>query len=118
MSRVKRGVTARKRHKKILKKAKGYYGSRSRTFRSAKQSVIKASQYSYRDRKVRKRMFRRNWIVVLNAALIENGITYSKFINKIKINNIKINRKNLANMAINNDKLFDTFVNKIVNLDK
>lgn len=115
MTRVKRGVTARKRHKKILKQAKGYYGARSRVFRVAKQAVIKAHQYSYRDRKIKKRTFRQLWIIKINAAVREYGLSYSLFINKLKKNNININRKNLVNLIENN--LFKIFMDKLVNIN-
>jgi ribosomal protein L20 len=88
MPRVKRGVTAHRRHKKILKQAKGYYGARSRIFRVAKQAVIKAGQYAYRDRRQRKRQFRALWITRINAQARANGITYSQFINGLKKANI------------------------------
>ena len=100
MARVKRGVVARRRHKKILKLAKGYYGARSRVFRVAKQSVIKAGQYAYRDRKVRKRQFRRLWIVRINAAARQNGLSYSRFMNGLKKANIQVDRKVLADLAV------------------
>ncbi|OGT51786.1 MAG: 50S ribosomal protein L20 [Gammaproteobacteria bacterium RIFCSPHIGHO2_12_FULL_42_13] len=104
MGRVKRGVTARARHKKVLKQAKGYYGARSRVFRVAKQAVIKALQYAYRDRRQRKREFRALWIVRIGAAARENGMSYSRFINGLKKENIILDRKVLADMAVN-DKL-------------
>ena len=84
MARVKRGVIARARHKKVLKQAKGYYGARSRIFRVAKQAVIKAGQYAYRDRRVKKRNFRALWITRINAAARQNGLSYSCFINGLK----------------------------------
>ena len=84
MARVKRGVIARRRHKKIMKQAKGYYGARSRVFRVAKQAVIKAGQYAYRDRRQRKRQFRQLWIARINAGARLNGLSYSKFINGLK----------------------------------
>ncbi len=84
MARVKRGVIARARHKKILKQAKGYYGARSRVYRVAFRAVIKAGQYAYRDRRQRKRQFRQLWIARINAAARQNGISYSKFINGLK----------------------------------
>ena len=90
MARVKRGVQARRRHKKILKLAKGYYGARSRVFRVAKQAVIKAGQYAYRDRKVRKRQFRALWIARINAATRMNGMSYSRFISGLKKADIAI----------------------------
>ncbi|QJC30732.1 50S ribosomal protein L20 [Enterobacteriaceae endosymbiont of Macroplea appendiculata] len=101
MVRIKRGVIAHAKHKKILKQAKGYYSARSRTYRSAYQAVIKAGQYSYRDRRQRKRMFRRLWITQINAALKQNNIKYSNFINILKKTNIQLNRKILAEIAVN-----------------
>lgn len=100
MARVKRGVQARARHKKVLKKAKGYYGARSRVYRVAKQAVIKAGQYAYRDRRQRKRQFRRLWIARINAAARECGLSYSKFINGLSKANIEIDRKVLADIAV------------------
>jgi large subunit ribosomal protein L20 len=102
MSRVKRGVVARNKHKKILNQAKGYYGARSRTYRSAKQAVIKSHQYSYRDRKCKKRVLRQLWIIKINAAVREHGFSYSKFINYIKQNGIILNRKILVDILSNN----------------
>ena len=93
MPRVKRGVTAHRRHKKVLKAAKGYYGARSRVFRVAKQAVTKAGQYAYRDRKVKKRMFRGLWIQRINAAAREHGLSYSRLINGLKKSNIDIDRR-------------------------
>lgn len=104
MPRVKRGVTARARHKKILKQAKGYYGARSRVFRVAKQAVIKALQYAYRDRRQRKREFRALWIVRINAGARLHGLSYSRFMNGLKKANIILDRKVLADLAVN-DKL-------------
>lgn len=104
MARVKRGVTARARHKKILKKAKGYYGARSRTYRSAKQQVIKSGQYAYRDRRVKKRDFRALWIVRINAAAKESGLSYSRFIHGLAAAGVALDRKVLADLAVN-DKL-------------
>jgi LSU ribosomal protein L20P len=100
MPRVKRGVTARARHKKILKQAKGYYGARSRVYRVAKQAVIKAGQYAYRDRKQRKRQFRALWIVRINAAARLCGMSYSRFINGLTKANVVIDRKVLADIAV------------------
>ena len=96
MARVKRGVQARKRHKKILKQAKGYYGARSRVFRVAKQAVIKAGQYAYRDRRQRKRQFRQLWIARINAGARVNGLSYSRFINGLKLASVEVDRKILA----------------------
>ncbi|PIQ44169.1 MAG: 50S ribosomal protein L20 [Gammaproteobacteria bacterium CG11_big_fil_rev_8_21_14_0_20_46_22] len=100
MARVKRGVMARRRHKKILDEAKGYYGARSRVFRVAKQAVIKAAQYAYRDRKQRKREFRSLWIVRINAAVREHEMSYSKFMNGLKKADIHVDRKVLADIAV------------------
>lgn len=104
MARVKRGVTARARHKKVLKKAKGYYGARSRVYRVAKQAVIKAAQYSYRDRRAKKREMRGLWIVRINAAARENGMSYSRFMNGLMKAGVEVDRKVLAELAVN-DKL-------------
>jgi large subunit ribosomal protein L20 len=100
MPRVKRGVQARRRHKKVLKAAKGYYGARSRVFRVAKQAVTKAGQYAYRDRKQRKRQFRSLWIVRINAAARDNGLSYSRMMNGLKKAEIGIDRKVLADIAV------------------
>jgi len=96
MPRVKRGVTARNRHKKVLAEAKGYYGARSRIYRVAKQAVIKAGQYAYRDRRQRKRQFRALWIARINAAARENGLSYSRFINGLTRSGVEIDRKVVA----------------------
>ncbi len=106
MPRVKRGVIARARHKKVLKQAKGYYGARSRTYRSAKQSVIRAGQYAYRDRRVKKREFRALWIVRINAAAREHGLSYSRFIAGLKKAAIEVDRKVLADMALHEKEAF------------
>ncbi|MDP7537458.1 MAG: 50S ribosomal protein L20 [Methylococcales bacterium] len=106
MARVKRGVTARARHKKILKQAKGYYGARSRVYRVAKQAVIKAGQYAYRDRKQRKRQFRALWIVRINAAARECGLSYSRFMNGLSKANVEIDRKVLADIAVHDSEVF------------
>ena len=100
MPRVKRGVTARARHKKVLDEAKGYYGARSRVYRVAKQAVMKAAQYAFRDRRQRKREFRALWIARVNAGARENGMTYGVLINGLKKANIQIDRKVLADMAV------------------
>ena len=100
MPRVKRGVTAHARHKKVLKQAKGYYGARSRVYRVAKQAVIKAGQYAYRDRRQRKRQFRQLWIVRINAQARECGLSYSRLINGLKKAAIEIDRKMLAELAV------------------
>jgi large subunit ribosomal protein L20 len=101
MPRVKSGVTARNRHKKIIKLAKGYRGSKSKLFRPANQAVLKALSHAYRGRKLRKRDFRKLWIARINAAARSNGLSYSKFINGLKKAGIQINRKMLSEMAIN-----------------
>ncbi|WP_028669578.1 50S ribosomal protein L20 [Saccharospirillum impatiens] len=106
MARVKRGVVARRRHKKVLDQAKGYYGARSRVFRVAKQAVIKAGQYAYRDRRQRKRQFRALWIARINAEARVNGLSYSKFINGLKKATIEIDRKILADLAVNDKVAF------------
>src|SRR5690606_30760707 len=100
MPRVKRGVTARRRHKKVLKLAKGYYAARSRVFRVAKQAVIKAGQYAYRDRRQRKRQFRALWIVRINAASRSNGLSYSRLIAGLRKANIGLDRRVLADLAV------------------
>ena len=106
MARVKRGVQARRRHKKILKQAKGYYGARSRIYRVAKQAVIKAGQYAYRDRKQKKRVFRALWITRINAEARVNGITYSRLIAGLKKAAIIIDRRVLADLAVNDKAAF------------
>lgn len=106
MARVKRGVVARRRHKKVLDQAKGYYGARSRVFRVAKQAVIKAGQYAYRDRRQRKRQFRALWIARINAEARVNGLSYSKFINGLKKASIEIDRKILADLAVHDKVAF------------
>jgi large subunit ribosomal protein L20 len=110
MARVKRGVTARARHKKVLDKAKGYYGARSRVYRTAKQAVIKAEQYAYRDRRQKKREFRALWIVRINAAARECGMTYGKFMNGLKRAAIAIDRKVLADIAVHDKPTFAKLV--------
>ncbi len=113
MVRIKRGVTAHKKHKKIIKKAKGYYSCRSKTYKSAKQAVIKAGQYSYRDRKQKKRYFRKIWILQINAKVRKYGLTYNQFIYKIK-KIFNINRKILSEIINKEKKSF----NKIISLIK
>ncbi len=100
MPRVKRGVQARARHKKVLKQAKGYYGARSRVYRVAKQAVIKAGQYAYRDRRQRKRQFRSLWIVRINAAAREHGLSYSRFMNGLSKAGVELDRKVLSDLAV------------------
>lgn len=108
MARAKRGVIARARHKKILKQAKGYYGARSRVYRVAFQAVIKAGQYAYRDRRQKKRQFRQLWIARINAAARMNGLSYSKFMYGLKLAGVELNRKVLADMAVNDAEGFAT----------
>jgi len=110
MPRVKRGVVARRRHKKVLKQAKGYYGARSRVFRVAKQAVIKAGQYAYRDRRQRKRQFRALWIARINAGARINGMSYSRLIAGLKKANVEIDRKVLADLAMNEKNAFAAVV--------
>jgi large subunit ribosomal protein L20 len=112
MPRVKRGVQARARHKKVLKQAKGYYGARSRVFRVAKQAVIKAGQYAYRDRRQRKRQFRALWIARINAAARINGLSYSRLIAGLKKANVEIDRKVLADLAVHQQVAFSAVVEK------
>ena len=112
MPRVKRGVTARARHKKILSKAKGYYGARNRVYRVAKQAVIKAAQYAYRDRKQRKRQFRALWIIRVNAAAREHGLSYSRMINGLNKAEVLIDRKILADLAVNDKVVFGKLAEK------
>ena len=106
MARVKRGVVARARHKKVLGKAKGYYGARSKVFRVAKQAVIKAGQYAYRDRRQRKRQFRALWIARINAASRLHGLSYSRFINGLSKAGVEVDRKILADLAVNDADAF------------
>ena len=113
MSRVRPGPVTRARHKKVLKAAKGYYGARSRTFRSAAQSVDKALQYATRDRRVKKRTFRSLWIQRINAGVRAEGLTYAKFINGLAKSKIKLDRKVLAELAYNNPEVFKSVVKKV-----
>ena len=112
MLRVKRGVTARARHKKVLALAKGYRGRRKNVYRVAKQAVMKAGQYAYRDRRQRKRQFRQLWIVRINAGARENGLSYSKFMNGLKKAAIEIDRKVLADLAVFEKAAFAQLVEK------
>ena len=110
MPRVKRGVQAHRRHKKILKQAKGYYGARSRVFRVAKQAVIKAGQYAYRDRRQKKRQFRALWITRINAASRANGLSYSRLIAGLKKAEIGLDRRVLADLAVHDKDTFASIV--------
>ena len=113
MPRVKRGVTARARHKKVLALAKGYRGRRKNVFRIAKQAVMKAGQYAYRDRRTRKRVFRQLWIARINAAARGLGLSYSKFMAGLKKASIDIDRKVLADLAVNDPAAFGGIVAKV-----
>ena len=112
MPRVKRGVTAKARHKKVLKLAKGYQGARSRVYRVAKQAVIKAAQYAYRDRRNRKREFRALWVARINAGSRHFGLSYSRFMNGLLKAGIEIDRKMLADLAVNDQVAFEQLVDK------
>ena len=110
MARIKRGVTTRAKHKRILEQAKGYYGRRKNTIRIARQAVEKAGQYAYRDRKVRKRTFRALWIQRINAAARENGLTYGRLIDGLKKAGIELDRKLLADIAVHEPQTFKGLV--------
>ena len=110
MARVKRGVIARRKHKKVLKQAKGYYGARSRVFRVAKQAVIKAGQYAYRDRRQKKRVFRALWITRINAQARVLGMSYSRLIAGLKKAEIEMDRRVLAHLAVNDKDAFAVIV--------
>jgi large subunit ribosomal protein L20 len=110
MPLVKRGVVAHRRHKKVLKQAKGYYGARSRIFRVAKQAVTKAGQYAYRDRRQRKRQFRALWITRINAQSRANGLSYSRLINGLKKAGIGLDRRVLADLAVHDKPAFTAIV--------
>jgi large subunit ribosomal protein L20 len=112
MARVKRGVVAKARHKKVLKQAKGYYGARRKVYRVAKQAVIKAGQYSYRDRRQRKRQFRRLWIVRINAAARQFGLSYSRFMDGLNKAGIEVDRKVLADLAVHDIAAFGALAEK------
>ena len=112
MSRVKSGGITRIRHKKVLKKAKGYYGARSKLFKTAKQAVIKAGQYAYRDRRQRKRQFRALWITRINAAARLHGLSYSRLINGMNRADISIDRKVLADIAVHDPEAFGVIVDQ------
>jgi large subunit ribosomal protein L20 len=112
MARVKRSVQARARHKKVLKEAKGYYGARRKVYRVAKQAVTKAAQYSYRDRRQRKRQFRRLWIVRINAAARAHGLSYSRFMDGLNKAEIEIDRKVLADLAVHDSAAFGALAEK------
>ncbi len=113
MSRTKRGVTSRARHKKVFKAVKGQFGRRKNTIRVARQAMEKALQYAYRDRRAKKREFRSLWIQRINAGVREEGLTYSKFINGLNKSKIKLDRKVLADLAYNNPEAFKSLVKKV-----
>ncbi len=113
MARVKGAMNTRKRHKKILKLAKGYRGAKSKLFRTANQAVMKSLSYAYRDRKQKKRNFRQLWIARISAAAKMNGTNYSKFMNGLKKNGIEINRKMLAEIAVSDPAAFTKLVEKV-----
>ena len=115
MPRANSSVPRHRRHRKIIKQAKGYYGARSRTFKSAKDAVWKAGPYAYRDRRQRKRVFRRLWIARINAAARLNGMSYSAFIGGLKSNGIELDRKILADLAVHNP---DAFAELVANVNK
>ena len=112
MSRIKRSVQARARHKKVLDEAKGYYGARRKVYRVAKQAVIKAGQYAYRDRRQKKRQFRALWIARINAGARDNGLSYSRMINGLNLANIEIDRKMLADLAMHDKPAFAALAEK------
>ncbi|MCG7409914.1 50S ribosomal protein L20 [Paenibacillus sp. ACRRX] len=108
MARVKGGFTTRRRHKKVLKLAKGYFGSKHRLFKTANEQVMKSLLYAYRDRRVKKRDFRKLWIARINAAARMNGLSYSKFMHGLKLAEVNINRKMLADLAVNDINAFNS----------
>ena len=112
MARVKRGTTTKAKHKRILNQAKGYYGRRKNTIRVAKQAVEKAGQYAYRDRKVKKRTFRALWIQRINAAVRPEGLTYSQFMHGLKLSGLDLDRKVLADLAMNESEAFGVIVSQ------
>ena len=113
MARVKRGVQAKARHKKVLKQAKGFRGARSRTYKVAKQAVMKAGQYAYRDRRVKKRVFRSLWIIRINAACRERGLRYSQFIAGLEKIGCELDRRTLSEMAVPDPTGFDVVVSQV-----
>jgi large subunit ribosomal protein L20 len=113
MVRVKGGKTTKKRHKKAVRKAKGYLGRRSKKYRAAKEALMKAGVYAYRDRRTKKRNFRQLWQIRINAAVRAEGLNYSKFMNGLKKANIEINRKMLADLALNNPETFKKIIEAV-----
>ena len=110
MARVKRGVAAKRRHKKVLEQAKGYYGNKSRSFRAANEQVMRSGQYAFRDRRARKGEFRRLWIQRINAACRQNGLSYSRFIAGLHAAGIEVDRKVLADLAVSDPAAFSALV--------
>ena len=113
MPRANSSVPRHRRHRKVVKQAKGYYGARSRNFKAAKDAVEKAGLYAYRDRRQKKRQFRRLWIIRINAAARQNGLSYSQFIAKLKAKGIDLDRKVLADLAMNNQEKFSDLVKSL-----
>jgi large subunit ribosomal protein L20 len=113
MARIKRGVTTRAKHKRILDQAKGYYGRRKNTIRIARQAVEKAGQYAYRDRKVKKRSFRALWIQRINAAVRAEGLTYGQFMHALKLSGVDLDRKVLADMAMHEGDAFRSLIGQV-----
>ncbi len=113
MPRANSSIPRHRRHRKIVKQAKGYYGARSRNFRTAKDAVIRAMRYSYRDRRQRKRQFRRLWIIRINAAARQQGMSYSQFMHALRDRNVELNRKILADMAVNDPEGFEALVKSL-----
>ena len=113
MPRSNSSVPRHRRHRKVVKQAKGYYGTRSRNYRTAMDAIIKAMSYAYRDRRQRKRQMRRLWIIRINAATRQHGMSYSKFVSAMKANNIEINRKMLADLAITEPQSFENLIKAI-----
>ncbi len=113
MPRANSSMPRHRRHRKIVKQARGYYGARSRNFRTAKDAVFKALRYSYRDRRQRKRQFRRLWIIRINAAARQHGMSYSQFMHALRDRNVELNRKILADMAVNDPEGFEALVKSL-----
>lgn len=113
MARVKRGKVAHRRHKAVMKEARGFVGGRRKLFRSAKETLMRAKRYSYRDRRVRKRFFRRLWIVRINAAVREQGLTYSRFAQGLRVAGVSLDRRSLAEMAVRDRAAFDQVVSVV-----
>jgi len=113
MPRANSSMPRHRRHRKMVKQARGYYGARSRNFRTAKDAVFKALRYSYRDRRQRKRQFRRLWIVRINAAARQHGMSYSQFMHALRDRNVELNRKILADMAVNDPEGFEALVKSL-----